>query len=172
MKIDPKMLDPEIQAVLHKMNKEKNLKMFLRYQAIYLRLKGRKLQEIADIIRASRKTVINYIAAYRKDGLDGLIPVKQTGQPKFLTDEQENKLIKVIIDMVPAEVGFAATYNWTAKIIKEYIQKTFNVEYSISGVTALLHRLGFSYTRPNYTLKKADPKKQEQFVTNFTKRAF
>jgi len=69
--------------------------------------------------------------------------------------------------MVPADVGFTATYNWTAKIVKEYIQKTFNVNYSISGVTTLLHRLGFSYTRPSYTLKKADPEKQEQFKKEF-----
>jgi len=167
MKIDSKLLDSEIQAVLHRMDKEKDLNMFKRYQAIYLRLKGRKLQEIADIIGLSRKTVINYIAAYKEDGLDGLIPGKPTGQPKFLTDEQEDMLKNAIINMVPADVGFNATYNWTAKIVRDYIKNNFNVEYSISGATTLLHRLGFSFTRPTYTLKKADPEKQEKFKNDF-----
>jgi transposase len=35
---------------------------------------------------------------------------------------------------------------------------------SRGGITGMLHRLGLSYTRPTYTLAKADAKKQKVFV--------
>lgn len=38
---------------------------------------------------------------------------------------------------------------------------------SIRGITAMLHRLGMSYTRPTYVLAKADKEKQEQFKEDF-----
>lgn len=157
----------EIQAVLKKMSKEKNTKMFKRYQTIYLRLKGRQLKEIADIVRVSRKTVNNYIKAYKKDGLDGLIPGKSTGQPKFLTDQQENQLKNTIVNNVPADLSFTATYNWNANIVRKYIENTYGISFSRTGANKLLHRLGFSFTRPTYTLEKADPQKQEQFKKDF-----
>ncbi len=34
-------------------------------------------------------------------------------------------------------------------------------------MTIVLKRLGLSYTRPTYTLAKADPEKQKQFVQDF-----
>ena len=159
---------PEIQAVLKKMKEAKNINMFRRYQAIYLWLKGRKQQEIADTVRVCRKTVINYINSYKEDGLDGLIPGKPTGQPKFLSDEQEDELKNDIIKKVPADFEeFTSDYNWTVKIVRAHIKNKFNVEYSQSGANKLMHRLGFSFTRPTYTLEKADPEKQEKFKQDF-----
>ncbi|WP_244149288.1 winged helix-turn-helix domain-containing protein [Anoxybacillus pushchinoensis] len=31
------------------------------------------------------------------------------------------------------------------------------------GITKMLHRWGFRYTRPTYTLKRANPRKQQEF---------
>ena len=56
---------PEIRAVLRKMKKAKDINMFKRYQTIYLWLKDRQLQEIADTERLCRRTVINYINSYK-----------------------------------------------------------------------------------------------------------
>jgi len=41
------------------------------------------------------------------------------------------------------------------------------VEYSQRSVAYVLHRLNLSYTMPTYTLKKADPEKQENFINDF-----
>ncbi|WP_255322317.1 helix-turn-helix domain-containing protein [Aneurinibacillus migulanus] len=40
----------------------------------------------------------------------------------------------------------------------------FAVTMSQSGITDLLHRLHLRYTRPTYTLAKANKEKQEAFV--------
>ncbi len=131
--------DQEIQAVLKIMSNEKNTKMFKRYQAIYLMLKGHKYHEIANIVQVTRRTIINYVNAFKKDGLDGLIPVKPTGQPKFLTDKQELELKNDIVNNYPVDFEFTATYNWTVDIVREHIINKFNVTYSNSGANKLLH---------------------------------
>jgi transposase len=41
------------------------------------------------------------------------------------------------------------------------------VHYSVSGVTDLLHRLGFSYKKPTHVPGKQDPEKQQAFVEDY-----
>ena len=159
--------DKRIQEVYRAMKKAKEVRMYRRYQAIYLRLTGVKLLDIARIVGVTKKTIDNYWAAYRHGGLAALVPEKQTGAPKKLTEQQEKDLLNVIITKTPVDVGFPTTYNWTAKIVGEYVQKEYGVSYSIRGMTKVLHRLGLSFTRPTYTLKKADPEKQEEFKKEF-----
>ncbi|MCL6570918.1 MAG: winged helix-turn-helix domain-containing protein [Bacillus sp. (in: Bacteria)] len=53
--------------------------------------------------------------------------------------------------------------NWTSGLINKWIKQEFDVRFSEKGTRTLLYRLGFSHTRPTYTLAKADPEKQEAF---------
>lgn len=57
--------------------------------------------------------------------------------------------------------------NWTAPLVREWIKQQFQVQYAERGAREVLYRLGFSYTKPTYTLAKADPKKQEIFKQEF-----
>lgn len=57
--------------------------------------------------------------------------------------------------------------NWTSPLVRDYIKDTFEVTYSDRGTRGLLYRLGFSCTRPTYTLAKADPAKQAAFRADF-----
>ena len=57
--------------------------------------------------------------------------------------------------------------NWTSPLVREWILREFGIVYADRGVLKLLHRLGFSHTRPTYTLAKADPAKQEAFRATF-----
>jgi transposase len=57
--------------------------------------------------------------------------------------------------------------NWTSFLVRDWIQQTFDINYTDRGVRKLLHHLGFSYTKPTYTLAKADPEKQEAFKQEF-----
>ncbi|MBD2869736.1 winged helix-turn-helix domain-containing protein [Paenibacillus sp. IB182493] len=42
-----------------------------------------------------------------------------------------------------------------------WIEQHFQVKYSERGTRELLYRLGFSLSRPTYSLAKADPEQQE-----------
>ncbi|WP_366414856.1 winged helix-turn-helix domain-containing protein [Paenibacillus sp. GP183] len=50
------------------------------------------------------------------------------------------------------------------EIIGAYIKREFKHEYSIRGISKMMHRMGLSYTKPTYTLAAAEVEKQNEFV--------
>ncbi|MDR2642654.1 MAG: winged helix-turn-helix domain-containing protein, partial [Planctomycetaceae bacterium] len=55
------------------------------------------------------------------------------------------------------------------KPIIAYVYTTFNVEYSVAGMTKLLHELKFVYKKPKPSPGKADRKAQLEWVKKFRK---
>jgi len=142
-------------------------RMHIRYNTLILHYRGYTNIHIASILGLCEHTVGKYINAYESKGIEGLEMGKSTGYPKFLTDEQEQELYKDITTKTPDEVGFDYRKNWTADIIREWVKIKFGIEYSIRGIYHVLHRLNLSYTRPTYTMAKADEAKQEEFKAEF-----
>lgn len=77
---------------------------------------------------------------------------------------REEELHETIVFKTPAEVGFPARTNWPLSFASQLITRKSGFIYSLKGTANILHRLGFSCTRPTYTLKKGDQKKQETFI--------
>ena len=139
-----------------------------RFYSVLYDLEGYKHYEIANLLKIDTHTVSIYIKKYKAGGINGLIERKYSpGTPRFLTQEQEEKLIDVITKHTPDEVGFPPRKNWNLGIIREWIKRNFGIEYSQSGMADALHRLNLSYSRPTYTLKQADLEKQEHFINDF-----
>ncbi len=57
----------------------------------------------------------------------------------------------------------------TAKAIAAWVEESVGVSYSPSGMTALLHRLGFVYKRAKLVPGKADPEAQKRFLADYQK---
>lgn len=144
-----------------------NKRMHIRYQVIILHLRNYTNIHISKIMDLNPHTVGTYINSYKKEGINGLNMGKPTGSPRFLTNDQEEELYKVITTKTPDEVGFGYRKNWNSNIARKWVSDNFNVEYSSRGMLQVLHRLNLSYTRPTYTLAKADPEKQEAFKQEF-----
>ncbi|WP_194466080.1 helix-turn-helix domain-containing protein, partial [Lentibacillus kapialis] len=83
------------------------------------------------------------------------------------TEAQEQEVYQLIVNEKPIDAGFPAEMNWTSFLVRDWIEKTFDISFTDRGVRTLLHRLGMSYTKPTYTLAKADPEKQEAFTKEF-----
>jgi transposase len=145
------------------MKKEKDRRMFERYQAIYLHLNGKGAPEIAETIGRTERTVYKYMRAYRQAGIDGLQIQYSPGASERLTKQQQEQLKQAIVSSVPHEVGFPSKYSWTLHLIGEYIKREFGHTYSLRGISKMAHRLGLSYTKPTYTLAAADEAKQQVF---------
>lgn len=73
----------------------------------------------------------------------------------------------MISTQTPQETGLGVFANWTAALACAFVEQKFGISFSSRGMLNLFERLGLSYTRPSYTLNKADPKKQEQFREKF-----
>jgi putative transposase len=159
--------NPAMQEIKIAMKQTKDLRMYQRYQTILLHLEGLTYDQISVIVNRTPTTIGFYVRAYKTNGLAGLKRGQPSGRPSKLTKEQEQEVYQLIINQRPVDVGFPAEMNWTASLIREWIKRQFSVTYSERGTRDLLYRLRFSYTRPTYTLAKANPELQEAFKREF-----
>jgi putative transposase len=156
-----------IQEIKTAMKETKDLRMHQRYQVILMVLQGESYEKIKEVTGLALATLYNYSKAYRGNGLAGLKRGHSPGRPSLLTPDQEQKVYQTVVNKTPVDVGFPVEMNWTAPIVRKWIKQEFNVSYSERGARELLYRLNLSYTKPTYTLEKADPVKQEQFKQDF-----
>lgn len=157
----------EIQAIKKAMKDTKDKRMYLRYRIIYLHLQGHTNRDIAKMEGFCEHTVGVYVSKYNKNGIEGLALKHSPGAPRLLTAEQEMLLAEVITTKTPDQVGFPNRKNWYINIVQQWVKDNLNVEYSHRGMAEVLYRLKLSFTRPTYTLAKADPQKQEEFKQEF-----
>lgn len=154
----------EFQEIEIRMKKEKDRRMFERYQTLYLHFHGLNNEQIAMIIGRCTKTVSQYLKAYRNHGLQGLEMKFSPGAPERLSKVQQEQIKETIVNCLPHEVGFTAKHNWTLHLIGQWIQREFGHTYSLRGISKMVHRLGLSYTKPTYTLAAADESRQKHFT--------
>ena len=87
-------------------------------------------------------------------GLDALCAIHNKGDPGNLTPDQ--------IEQLKAKVSTGCFRN--SDQIRYWIQATFSISYSPSGVKELLKRIGVTYHKVTGFLWKAKPEKQRAFV--------
>lgn len=160
-------MDVQIQEIKAAIKQNKDKRMHIKYLVILNHLHGLQNVDIAMHMGLCAHTVGTYIRKYKECGIVNLVPAPKSGAPRMLSKEQEQQLVQIITTHTPDEVGFQSKKNWNALLIKEWVKRNFGVEYSHSGMLYVLHRLNMSFTRPTYTLAKADPQKQEEFKQKF-----
>ncbi len=154
----------EIIAQLKKLaRKSKNARQRRQYDIVRLSLQGHKKPEIAEIMDMTLQGIYKVLKKYKDKGIEGLILGKAKGRGRKMTEEQEAELYNVISEKLPKDVGLEPFCNWTAPLACEYVKNHFGIKFSERGMRDVFYRLNLSYTRPTYTLEKADSAKQEEF---------
>ncbi len=137
----------------HKAQKEKRLAD--RIKAILMLHSGFTRSQITQALLIDETTIRRYLNQYRHKDIDGLLEMHYCGGATRLTLIQEQEL----------KLFLTVNTQRTAKEIVNYVGKTYSVKYSVIGITKLLHRLGFAYKKPKIVPGKADPIKQQQFLS-------
>ena len=78
-----------------------------------------------------------------------------------LQTDEEREWRKMLEESLPADEGYGIETGWNTRIIQHVLK--FSVTMSRGGICDMLHRWGFRYTRPTYTLKRTNPQKQKEF---------
>ena len=118
---------------------------------------GWSASDVAAALLLDADTVRSYFQIYQDGGIAALLETHYEGHSSFLDDEQKEKLKQHLRENNYLDV----------KPIIAYVTATFNVTYSISGMTKLLHELNFAYKKPKLVPGKADPKAQQEFVEKY-----
>ncbi len=117
-------------------------------------------EQIAATVGRSRQFVDQWVGRYRTGGVDALVPRRQPGKARRLSDEQEAQLC-AMLDAGPGPEEGLAAYN--GPILRERIEERFGKVYSLAGVYKLLHRLAYNDLMPRPRHPGTDPAALEAF---------
>lgn len=117
-------------------------------------------EQIAQAVGRSRQFVDQWVGRYRRGGLDALVPKRQPGAARRLSEQEEAELCAMLDAGPPPGEGIAA-YN--GPILREKIERHFGKVYSLGGVYKLLHRLGYNDLMPRPRHPDTDPAALEEF---------
>jgi len=135
-KIDARKLDTKAQQ------EKRNI-------AMKLRDKGLKNRDVADSVGVHHCTISQWYSKYKKD--KKLIVVGKRGRAKGackkLNDEQESKIIRMLIDTTPEQLKFAFAL-WTREAIKQLILRELGVDMPLSTIGYYLARWQFTSKKP------------------------
>ena len=135
----------------------RDYRLAMRLSTLLWRDDGKTEAEIAHLLGVCGRTVRNWLRLYRKKGLDALCTLHYRGDPGELTSPQAEQL--------KAEIQTGRFR--CARQVREWIQASFAIDYSLSGTKRLLQRLGCSFHKTTGFLFKAKRDKQEEFVQKY-----
>ena len=131
-----------------------------RIKAILLIADGFTYAQIEKILLLDERTLNRYKRIYREQGIDGLTANNYQGR-SYKLDEDQIRQLKQELD--------SRLYS-TAEEVSEYVKKTFGIQYSVQGMVQTLRRIGYRYKKTTGVPGKADPEKQQRFVTMYKRR--
>lgn len=141
----------EKQSLELKHSQEKDHRKADRIKCVLLRSEGWSLSKIAQALRLHNDTVSSYVSDYlNNNNLD----FNYKGSRPQLSDNQTTQLIKHLESNL---------YTKVVEIV-DYVKSTFDINYTVSGMTDWLRQHDFSYKSPKGTPSKADISKQKEFV--------
>jgi transposase len=131
---------------------------YVKVTVVLLLDKGRSVPQIADDLGLDPATVYRYAAAYQAQGLASYVaPAPETGGYwGLLTSAQLGRLCRQLDEHLYTD----------CRPIRDWIKATFGVTYSISGLTDLLHRLGYTYKLTMAVPCQANAAVQEAFLAD------
>jgi transposase len=130
-----------------------------RIKAVVLLATGWTAEAVAEVLQVDSNTVRNHFKCYRQGGLEALNDVGTgVGGSKCALDADQLAIL---------DVHLQDNVYLSAKAVAHWVEQTFGVSYTESGMTAVLHRLGYVYKKPKLVPGKADRQAQEQFLVDY-----
>lgn len=145
------------QELLSELRKEDKRKYADRFRVILLLDQGWTYAKIAEALFIDEGTIANYRRRYKEGGIMDLIVDQYGGRRCHLTDKELSSLTCLL----------QGKLFLSAKEVVELIKKKFDVDYSLSGATDLLRRMGFSYKKAKAVPGKAKKLDQELFILEY-----
>jgi transposase len=129
-----------------------------KVKAVILLGTGWSIEQVSEILLLDERTLRRYVERYRQEpDIESWLTTFYCGSQPKLSGEQMTLLDQHICEHIyPA-----------AAAIVEYVQDRFDIQYTVNGMTSLLHRMGYTYKKPKAVPGKADEIAQRQFVQQY-----
>ncbi len=123
-----------------------------RYQMVLLAADGRTAPEIAPLVRRSDDAVQRVLRRCQLGGPDAVPRRRPPGQAPHVPPAWRAELERVA-ERDPRAVGVPGAV-WTTRLLADYLAGATGHRAAIDTVRGWLHRLGFVYKRPGWSLKR------------------
>ena len=154
----PQYFEKEDFKALYKTHGQR--KQGLRLLALRYLQEGRNVKETALLLLKTEYTIREWIRLYEEGGIDSLLSIRPgRGRNSKLSLTDELRLKDEITSLTDSLKGGRLR----AEDIRGLIQSRFRVEYGLSGIYPLLHRLGYAWITTRSIHPKADQNRQESF---------
>lgn len=157
--IDYHLSDGELRELrlVHRQSTDK--RAAYRINAVILLGSGWSTEQVAQALLIDAETARSYFKRYKQGGIQLLGQVAFRGGECWLDDLQ----------LLALDAHLSNHLYLSAKDIAHWVADQFGVHYSESGMTALLHRLGYVYKKPKIVPGKADRAAQEAHLEIYKK---
>src|SRR4051812_9564178 len=132
-------------------------RVYQRLSAVLWSDEGRSREVIADLLGGSTRQVGQWLRIFRNKGLEELCTLHYQGDPGRLGPSQGERLKQ--------EIAQGVFHN--AEQARTWVEQTWGVAYSISGLKDLLRRIGASYHKVSGFFWKADVQEQKDWVRKY-----
>ena len=131
-----------------------------RLNAVILLGTGWRVRDVAAALLIDPDTVRSHFQRYREGGVPALLRMNYVGSEAWLDAQQLQEL----------DQHLRGTLYLTAVDVAGYVQARWGVCYTLSGMTALLHRLDHVYQKATLEPgKHPAPEEQQAFVATYEK---
>ena len=153
-------LTDSIKSLKKHLRNENDADVRDRIRVIIFAAKGLTDSEISKRLDYSIHWVKKWIARYKNGGIKGLSDLLRPGAPMSLNEDQIITLYaKILAGPDPEDI----LSRYRISDIHEFILNEFGVEYSLSGVHALMKRMKLSNVKPRPSHPKNDPEVMEKW---------
>jgi transposase len=133
-----------------------------RIKAVVLLANGWTGEDVAEALLVEPNTVRNHFKCYREGGIAALRAIGTgVGGSACALDARQ---------LADLDAHLQESVYLSAKGVANWVKETFAVSYTESGMTAVLHRLGYVYKKPKLVPGKADAQAQREFLANDYKK--
>lgn len=152
-------IDPDERTQLETLARTvRDVKTAIRIRVILALGDGYSVREVAKLFLLDEDTVSKWRNKFKKRRLlSDWLATNCYGYTGKLTPDQEQAVDHYVTDELITD----------AKQIVSFIREQYGIDYTINGVTKLLHRLGFVYKQTTLIPGKLDERVQAQFKRDY-----
>ena len=143
-----------------------NERNIIRKRGIKMIEAGVKKGEVAKLLGVNKNTVSSWVKNYKLEGNKGLQDKKRGAKSencKLLTENQEIKIQKLIIDKYPEQYKLPFAL-WTRKAVQELIQRELGIDIAVTTTGDYLRKWGFTPQKPKKKAYEQNPKKVQEWL--------
>ena len=150
-----------VEELEHALNNVEVNKPTQRLTAAIAYKHGVTQTELAEWYGVQRRTIYSWLKRFETEPLEQAVQDDhRSGWPRKLTEKQQNQL-EQILHQPPTEAGIDAPA-WTPALLREFLEETFDIEYSIPSCRRLMKEAGLSHQKPRRTAAEADPEDRDK----------